>query len=91
MEELKLNRIDFSQIRGGEELLNVITTLFNKRLKETKTLAAWDNALITIIEYFLRKGNIADLKNQPTNYRPCFHIFKKILTKRLTHLTSMNL
>jgi len=42
---------------GGEELLKIITILFNKCLKETKTSATWNNAFITIMH---KKGNIAE-------------------------------
>jgi len=56
---------------GGKELLEIITTLFNKCLIEIKTsaFAIWNNAVITIIH---KKGNIADLKK---NLSACFYIF----------------
>jgi len=66
----------------SEELLKIIITLFNKCLKETKTSAAWDNALITIMH---KKRNIANLKNYRSislsHLSHTFKLFIKILTK----------
>lgn len=67
---------------GSEKLLEAITTLFNKCLRETQTSTAWNNTVIIIIH---KKGNRGPKELQTSQLTShLYKLFIKILTKRLT-------
>lgn len=70
-------------IHGKDELVEPITTLFNKILMEEITPIQWTLATIILI---FKKGDIADLNNyRPISLLPAFYkLFMKVMLNRLS-------